>query len=84
MFRIILFHVDFLLYFSHMQDYVENNIVHYRKNENQCYFPVDNFRVGNCIYSLRAIALHVGNMQTGHYTAACLNPTNNRFVLLFS
>ncbi|KAF5306762.1 hypothetical protein FQR65_LT18515 [Abscondita terminalis] len=58
----------------HIVDYIANSIPIFKKNESRCNFPVDTFYVDRVPYYLKAVAMHSGTPEAGHYTAACLNP----------
>lgn len=48
-----------------------------KKNSAEVYFPADDFVVGRSVYKLRAIVMHSGSLEAGHYTAACRNLQDN-------
>lgn len=50
----------------------------WNKNEEQCYFP-EEITISETEYKLYSIAQHIGTMRSGHYTAACLNPLDNKW-----
>lgn len=50
------------------------------KNNGALIFPEDDFQLSISNYKLYAVALHAGTMTAGHYTAACLNPIDGKWV----
>ncbi|KAK4871725.1 hypothetical protein RN001_015849 [Aquatica leii] len=65
----------------HVQDGTHNNIPIFKKNDSRCFFPVENFDIDNVCYSLKAVAMHIGTTESGHYTAACFNPISKGWFL---
>lgn len=62
---------------------VINGIVQLKKNSAEVFFPVEDFVVGKSIYKLRAIVMHSGTLDAGHYTAACRNLQDNEYAVYF-
>lgn len=52
----------------------------FQRNNFACHFKTDNLVIGSQRYKLHAIAMHQGTLESGHYTAACLNPKDNKYV----
>ncbi|XP_044256694.1 ubiquitin carboxyl-terminal hydrolase 8-like [Tribolium madens] len=51
---------------------VTNGVVILKKIESRAHFKKRDFRLGKSRYQLNAFAMHSGNMNFGHYTAAAL------------
>lgn len=59
--------------FRYYQEIINQQVI-IKKNESKVHFEPTRFYFCNHSYKLHAIAMHVGSMDSGHYTAAALTP----------